>query len=197
MDPTWLVFGGDIKAALASVDPVFFSRELEAASPRGWREYCNLTSFAIPAVAEFEKKVIDAIDIQRFVANVAAIVIGQEYELRCLLWSLGRASIPVRKNLAKALYPTVAAACERCSSECPRILEAFYPLDPSLATQLKLELATTTEPEVEESWREEQRLSKRDNKARWKDAAQIAKKFARLEESGEDYVFDPWHLDEV
>jgi hypothetical protein len=197
MDPTWLVFDGDIKAALASVDPVFFSRELEAASPRGWREYCNLTSFAIPAVAEFEKKVIDAIDIQRFVANVAAIVIGQEYELRCLLWSLGRASIPVRKNLAKALYPTVAAACERCSSECPRILEAFYPLDPSLATQLKLELATTTEPEVEESWREEQRLSKRDNKARWKDAAQIAKKFARLEESGEDYVFDPWHLDEV
>jgi hypothetical protein len=37
VDPTWLVFDGDIKAALASVDPVFFSRELEAASPRGWR----------------------------------------------------------------------------------------------------------------------------------------------------------------
>jgi len=197
VDPTWLVFDGDIKAALALVDPVFFSRELEAASPRGWREYCNLTSFATPAVAEFEKKVIDAIDIQKFVANVAATAIGQEYELRCLLWSLGRASIRVRENLAKALYPTVAAACERSSSECPRILEAFYPLDPSLATQLKLEFATTTEPEVEESWREEQRLSKRDDKARWKDAAQIAKKFAPLEESGEDYVFDPWHLDEV
>jgi hypothetical protein len=197
VDPTWLVFDDDIKAALSSVNPVFFSRELEAASPREWRQYCNLTSFATPAIAEFENKVIDAIDVQKFVANVAAAATGQEYELRCLLWSLGRASVPVRKNLAKALYPTVAAACGRSSSECPRLLEAFYPLDPSLATKLKLEFATATKPDVEESWREEQRLGKRDGKARWRDALRIAKKFALLEESGEDYVFDPWHLDEA
>ena len=197
VDPTWLVFDGDIKAALSSVDPTFFSRELEAASPRGWHEYCNLTSFATPAVTDFEKKVIDGIDIQKFVANVATTAIGQEFELRCLLWSLGRASMLVRKKLAKALYLTVAAACVRSSSECSRILEAFYHLHSALATQMKRELATTTEPDVEESWREEQRLSKRDNKARWKDASQITKKFAPFEEAGEDYVFDPWHLDGV
>jgi hypothetical protein len=197
VDPTWLVFDDDVRAGLSSVNPVFFSRELEAASPREWRQYCNLTSFATPAVAEFENKVIDAMDVQKFAANVAAAATGQEYELRCLLWSLGRASVPVRKNLAKALYPTVSAACGRSASECPRILEAFHPLDPSLATKLKLELATTTEPDVEKSWRAEQRLSKRERKARWKDSTKIAKKFALLEKSGEDYVFDPWHLDEV
>ncbi len=197
LDPTWLVFDDDIKAALASVDPIFFSRELETASPREWRQYANLTNFATPAVAEFEKKVIDAIDIGKFAANVAATAIGQEYELRCLLWSLGRASISVRKKLAKALHPTVVSACKSSSEECPRILEAFYPLDPALATPLKSELTPAAAPDVEESWRKEQRLSKRENKARWKDAAQIAKKFAALEESGEDYVFDPWHLDEV
>lgn len=196
MDPTWLVFNDDIEKALSSVDPTALAQQLVQSSPREWREYCNLTSFATPAVASFEKKVIDAIDVPALAKCVAASATGHEYELRCLLWSLGRGSLPVRKKIAHALYETVAAACERSSSERPRLLDAFYPLDPQLAKQLAAQLFPAGTPESEDGWRDELRRTKRDTKSLWEDAIRLETKFAELKKSGEDYIFDPWNIDE-
>jgi hypothetical protein len=136
MDPTWLVFNEDIERALSSVDPTALAQQLVESSPREWRQYCNLTSFATPAVASFEKKVIDAIDVPALAKCVTASAAGHEYELRCLLWSLGRGSLPVRKKIAHALNETVAAACQRSSLERRQLLDAFPPFDPQLASQL-------------------------------------------------------------
>jgi len=196
MDPTWLVFNDDIEKALSSVDPTALAQQLVDSSPREWRQYCNLTSFATPAVANFEKKVIDAIDLPALARCVAATAMEHEYELRCLLWSLGRGSLPVRKKIARALYETVAAACQHSSSERPRLLEAFYPLDPNLGKQLAAQLSAVSTPELEDGWRDEERSHKRDTETRWKAAMRLEKKLARLEKSGADYVFDPWNIDE-
>jgi hypothetical protein len=196
MDPTWLVFNDDIERALSSVDPTALAQQLVDSSPREWREYCNLNSFATPAVASFENKVIDAIDVPALAKCVAASAAGHEYELRCLLWSLGRGSLPVRKKIAQALYETVAAACQRSSSERPRLLDAFYPLDPHLAKQLAAQLPPGGTSESEAGWRDELRRTKRDAKSLWEDAIRLEKKFAQLEKSGDDYIFDPWNIDE-
>lgn len=196
MDPTWLVFNDDIEKALSSINPTALAQQLVNSSPREWRRYSSLSSFATPAVAHFEKKVIDAIDASALATCVAATAVGHEYELRCLLWSLGRGSRLVRKKIAQALYETVAAACQRSSSERPRLFDAFYPLDPHLAKQLAVQLSAVGTPELEDGWRDEARRAKRDARVRWKDAIRLEKKLAQLEKSGEDYVFDPWNIDD-
>ncbi|MGB2837417.1 MAG: hypothetical protein WBC30_17445 [Candidatus Sulfotelmatobacter sp.] len=196
MDPTWLVFNDDIERALSSVDPTALAQQLVESTPREWRQYCNLTGFATPALASFEKKVIDAMDVPALAKCVAASAAGHEYELRCLLWSLGRGSLPVRKKIAHALYETVAAAGQRSSSERPRLLEAFSPLDPHLAKQLGARLFPAGIPESKDGWRDELRRNKRDAKSLWENAIRLEKKFAQLEKSGEDYVFDPWNIDD-
>ena len=104
MDPTWLVFNDDIERALSSVDPTALAQQLVESTPREWNQFCNLTGFATPALASFEKKVIDAMDVPALAKCVAASAAGHKYELRCLLWSLGRGSLPVRKKIAHALY---------------------------------------------------------------------------------------------
>jgi hypothetical protein len=196
MDPTWLVFNDDIERALSFVDPTALARQFVESSPREWRQYCNLTSFSTPAVASFEKKVIDSIDVRALAKCVAASATGHEYELRCLLWSLGRGSLSVRKKIAHALYETVAAACQRSSSERRRLLDAFAPLDPQLASQLAAQVFPAGTPESEDGWRDELRRTRRDAKSLWEDAIRLEKKFAELEKSGEDYIFDPWNIDD-
>ena len=143
-----------------------------------------------------DKKVIDAIEVPALARCVAATAVEREYELRCLLWSLGRGSLPVKKEIARALYETVAAACQRSSEERPRLLEAFYPLDPDLAKQLAAQLPAVGTSELENGWRDEALRSKRDAKARLESAVRLQRKLARFEKAGADYVFDPWNIDE-
>jgi hypothetical protein len=193
-DPTWLVFHEDFETALSSVDPTTIAKQLADSSPREWRQYSNLASFANPSVAKFETRVIDAIDIPAFANRVAKMAVGHEYELRCLLWTLGRGSQPVREKLARALYSSVLEACERCTEEHPRLLEAYYPLDPDSAKGLAARLPAVGQTETEASWREEIRRTKQDGKTRRDKALHLAKELTPLEESGADYVFDPWNI---
>jgi hypothetical protein len=43
---------------------------------------------------------------------------------------------------------------------------------------------------------DELRRNKRDAKSLWENAILLEKKCAQLEKSGEDYVFDPWNIDD-
>jgi hypothetical protein len=85
---------------------------------------------------------------------------------------------------------------QRSSSERPRLLEAFSPLDPHLAKQLDARLLPAGIPESKDGWRDELRRNKRDAKSLWENAIRLEKKFAQLEKSGEDYVFDSWNIDD-
>jgi hypothetical protein len=74
------------------------------------------------------------------------------------------------------------------SEERPRLLEAFYPLDPDLAKQLAAQLPNVGTSAQENGWRDEARRNKRGAKARVEDAVRLQKKLAQLEKSGADYI---------
>ncbi len=196
-DPTWLVYNDDVEKALVGIDTLSLAQQLATASPREWRRFSDLTMFAIPAVAKLVANIIDQIDVTVLAQSVARTAVGHEYELRCLLWSLSRASGLVRKEIALALYQTVVDACHRSSEERFQLLRAFYALDSHSAKTLAADLSQYSPPEADEAEREEARREKKDAKERWKDATRLEEKYADLERSGDDYVFDPWADDQT
>jgi energy-coupling factor transporter ATP-binding protein EcfA2 len=194
-DPTWLVFSDDLQKSLASIDGAVLARELSVASPREWRVYCDLTMFAVPAVANLERKIIDQVDPAVLAQTVARTAEGHEYELRCLLWSLSRGTGPVRGEIARLLYDTVLQACRRSEQERFELLKALYAVDHAQGTRLQAELASFGPPRISDDERKETKLDKRDREQVWKDATRLKEQYAEAEQSGEDYVFEAWPRD--
>jgi hypothetical protein len=191
-DPTWLVFNDDLAKSLAGIDDTVLARELSVASPREWRIYSDFTMFAVPAVANVERKTIDQVDPVVLAQTVARTAEGHEYELRCLLWSLSRGTERVRGEMARLLYDTVLQACHRSEQERFQLLNAFYAVDTAHGKRLQEELASCGTPRISDDERKEAKLDKRDREQVWKDVTRLKKQYADAEQSGEDYVFEAW-----
>ena len=196
-DPTWLVFNDEIEHALKALDRSWLAVQLTTASPREWRRFADLTMFAIPAVANLEKEIVNQLDVSVFADRVARNAEGHEYELWCLLWSFGRASASVKEKMAQAIYETVADACRRSASERAQRLKAFYSLGSRSAEKLCAELNSSGVAGWVHVECEEERLNAENAKVRWTDAVHLAEKYSQLEESVEEYVFDPWDTHET
>ena len=194
-DPTWFVFNDDVQKSLAGIDDAVLARELSVASPREWRIYSDLTMFAVPAVANLERKIIDQVDPAVLAQSVARTAEGHEYELRCLLWSLSRGTGPVRGEMARLLYGTVLEACHRSEQERFQLLKALYAVDPAHGKRLQEELASCGPPRISDDERKEAKLERRDREQVWKAFTRLKEQYADAEQSGEDYVFEPWPRD--
>lgn len=191
-DPTWWVFNDDLEKSLAGIDAASLARELSVASPREWRIYSNLTMFAVPAVANLERKIIDQIDPAVLAQTVARTAEGHEYELRCLLWALSRGTGPVRGEIARLLYDTVFRACHRSEQERFQLLQALYAVDPAHGNRLQEDLASCGHQRMSDDERKEAKLDKRDREQVRKDITRLKRQYTDAEKSGEDYVFEAW-----
>jgi hypothetical protein len=144
-----------------------------------------------------ERKVVDGINPAILAKNVAGTAEGHEYELRCLLWTLSRGTKEVKEEIARALYETILAACQRVEQERPQLLKALYAVDPSQGRRLRAELAPYGEPEKQKWELRETWLGKRDRKQISRDVLRLKEKHAAAERSGEDYIFEAWPHDDA
>jgi len=191
-DPTWLIFDRDIQASLVRINEESLARDLESGSPREWRRFSDLTMFAVPSLANLERRIVDRITPEVLARNVSSTAEGHEYELRCLLWSLSRGTKKAKGVIARALYKTVLRACQRVDQERPQLLKALYAVDPEQAERLKAELVPYGEPEKQDWELRETWLDKRDRKLFHRDIIRLKERYAAAEKSGEDYVFEAW-----
>jgi hypothetical protein len=189
-----LVFDDDLQKSFADIDGAVLARELSIASPREWRADSDLTMFALPAVANLERTIIDRIDPAVLAQTVARTAEGHEYELRCLLWSLSHGTRPVRAEIARLLYDMVLQACRRSEQERRPLIKALYAVDPAHGELLEEELASYGPMRTDDE-RQEAKLGMRDWGQVRKEVTRLKAQYAEAEESGEDYVFDPWPSD--
>jgi hypothetical protein len=197
LDPTWLIFDGDVQANLVRINEESLAQDLESGSPWEWRCFCDLTSFAVPAVANLGRRIVDRITPAILAKNVARTAEGHEYELRCLLWSLSLGTRKTKGEIARALYKTILGACQRVEQERPQLLKALYAVDPEKAKRLKAELVPYGQPEKQDWELREAWLNKRNQKQFQREIVRLKERYAAAERSGEDYVFEVWpHEDE-
>lgn len=194
-DPTWLVFNGDLQTSLAGVDAAALAEDLAVSSPREWRTFADLTMFAVPAVADLQSRIVDRVDPVALAQTVSRTAERHEYELRCLLWSLGRASSPIKEEIARLLYDTVFHACQRSEQERFQLIKALRGLDDVQAGRLQREFAPNGLPKESDDERKEAASNQRVQKEVWEDATRLNEQYSDAENSGEDYIFEAWPRD--
>jgi len=135
-----LFFPFEIAGALEALDPRRVADELTVGPPRVWATFTDLTALAIDGDTGWPAAVLDAVDPDRLARSVEAQALGNEFELRVLLWGLSRSSEERRRALAERLYPTVVAAARRSEVERKDLTAAFFALDERLGERLAAEI---------------------------------------------------------
>jgi hypothetical protein len=194
-DPKWLVFNEDLQTSLAGVDAAALAEDLAVSSPREWRAFADLTMFAVPAVADLQCRIVDQVDPAALAQTVARTAERHEYELRCLLWSLGRGSSPTKEEIARLLYDPVFNACQRSEQERFQLIKALRGLDDVQAERLQREIAPNGPPKESDDERKEAASHQRVQKQVWEDVTRLNEQYSDAENSREDYIFEAWPRD--
>ena len=188
----WILFPDDLRQVLEQLPACRVAEDLGHSRPRDWRTLADLTRLVGRSDDQFFPQIIDLLDPAALLSAVGSQTIGNEYELRCLLWVLTRGRPERRRLLACHLYPLVLSACQRSKSEQTSLLRAFKELDSNLGERVLAETGLNPASLVQDERKE-------DTSEGEKAFQQFRKEVAAFEATNRDYIIDltNWRLVEL